>query len=550
MIDYIKISQDYIHKVLNKTKPCGEYEYLSVKRHVDDLERDFEYYFDTEKAKLVFSFIPLLKHYKGEWAGKEFVLSDWEAFVVYCLFGWQKKNGEGRRFNYADIEVARKNGKTTFAAAIALFMLILDNEAGAEIYAAAVDKEQAKICWDAATSMGKNSPFLSQYLKFYRNSIVMEETASFCKPLSKDSKNKDGLNPHCAICDERHAWKTNEVFEVIKSGMGARKQPLILSITTAGFDKNVPYFKDLALMKQILKGYKHQDNWFIIIFEPDKGDDWREESTWKKANPNYGISVSKEYLRKELEDAINKGGTTEVNFKTKNLNVWTDASDTWISEDRVIQNNKGTAIEELEGQRAIAGLDLASHKDFNAFGLFFPDHPNKPYHVTYYIPRSAYKDEYLEFLHGGNLVITEGDSIDIDFMLQDITEKVKLYQVEKICIDPYKAYHGLVQGLKNAGLEGLLLEVNQSISYVSEPMKLIERMVINKDFDFMQNKTLIWNFRNITTYTDPNGNIRPNKRDPNMKIDGISALINIVAYWMKPSEEKVAYKQGSLRVIT
>lgn len=547
----IELAEKYISDVLDGSRCAGELEILAVKRHIEDIKKSkkktFEYVFMPEKTIIVFKFISLLKHYKGEWANQQFTLEPWQAFIVYCIFGWQKKKG-GRRYTYVDIEVARKNGKTTFAAAISLAMLLIDGESGAEIYSAAVDKDQAKICWEAASEMAKKSPHISDHLKFYKNSIVLESSASFFKPLSKDSKNKDGLNPHVAICDERHAWKTNEIFEVLKSGMGARKQPMIISITTAGFDKDAPYFKDLKVMEQILRGYKSQDNWFIIIFQPDKDDDWQDEKTWIKANPNYGVSVSKDYFTKELEDALNKGGTTEVNFKTKNLNIWVDAPDTWIGEEIVRKNNKPYDMSCLIGKKCICGIDLASHSDFNAYGLFFPD--EMVYYVRYFIPKGAVKDEYQEFIKEGEVILTDGDTIDIDFMVDYIIEDLQNYDLEKIAFDPYKAYHGVIQGLTNAGLGDYLIEYAQGISFTSEPMKLIEKIVREGGFNFLGNKTLMWNFRNIVIYTDAQGNIRPNKREIKRKIDGISALIMVVGIWMKPKEEKIAYKDRELRILS
>ena len=184
----------------------------------------------------------------------------------------------------------------------------------------------------------------------------MESTASTFKPLSKDSGNKDGLNPHCAICDERHAWPTDDIFNVIKSGMGARKQPLIFTITTAGFNMESPYYQSRKVMIDILEGIKQQENEFVMIFCPDKkdgkecpeDDNWKDPHTWEKANPNIGISVSYDYMERELQDAINKGGTTEVNFKTKNCNMWVDAPDVWIPDDIVTANSRGITDDESD----------------------------------------------------------------------------------------------------------------------------------------------------------------------------------------------------------
>lgn len=551
-----EVVYQYINDVVEGRRIAGELEILSVKRHLSDIKKSWDYFFDENAANKAVNFFKLLKHFKGEFAGNAFTLQPWQMFIVWVLFGWQKKSG-GRRFTYADISVGRKNGKTTFAAAIALYMMILDGEMGAEIYSAAVDKDQARICWEAASEMAKKSPALSKYLKFYRGAIVMESTSSAFKPLSKESKNKDGLNPHCAICDERHAWKTNEIFDVIKSALGARRQPLVLSITTAGFDMDSPYFKDLKIMSEILRGIKTQENWFIMIFQPDKNDDWKSEETWIKANPNYGISVSKEYMYAELEDAVNKGGTTEVNFKTKNLNMWVDAPDVWVQDDVIAENNKDTQESDLLGQVCYGGLDLASHVDINALALYFPDLPNKPFKFLFFVPESKItgnedRADYRIWKEEGWLIVTPGDMIDIDLMIDIILKELRKYNVKNLSFDPYKAYHGVIQGLQNGGLSEVLDEYTQKIANMSEPAKEIQRLLLARGIDLMYNPVIRWMFRNVVMYQDANGNIRPDKRKSSGKIDGIIAMINAVGGYLSSEAEnrsKQAYQSHNLRVI-
>lgn len=553
-----KVSK-YIDSVLSGQRVAGKSELMSIKRHLKDLERSkqkkLDYIFSEEKANLAISFFSLLKHFKGEWAGDDFELEGWQEFIIWCIFGWIDKYGF-RRFNYADIVVARKNGKTTFAAGIALYMMIMDDESGAEVYSAAMDMGQARICWEAAREIAKKSPAIASYLQFYQYSILMESTSSSFKPLSRDSKNKDGLNPHCAICDERHAWKTNEVFDVIKSGLGARKQPLVLSITTAGFDMNAPYFKDLRVMRDILRGVKEQDNWFIMIFEPDKGDDWKDERTWIKANPNYGISVSKSYFADELQDAINKGGTTEVNFKTKNLNMWVDAPDVWIPDEIVSKNNFEFNLEDLEGQECYAGLDLASHKDINALALYFPKVETCPVKFLFFVPEvkiieNEDKADYRLWREQGWLIATPGDVIDMEIMSEIILKELRKYNVKNLSFDPYKAYHGLIQALENGGLSEVLDHYTQSIANMSEPSKEIDRMLRKHEFNFLGNPVIRWMFRNVTMYQDANENIRPDKRRSAGKIDGVVSLINAIGgYISLNADKKEIYKEHTLRVIS
>lgn len=552
--EYKRRIQDYIDSVKTGTRSAGRYEKLAIDRYLSDLnKKNWDYHFSEEAALQALLFFNVLKHFEGEWAGQDLELEGWQAFIVWNIFGWLRKNGK-RRFTYADVLVARKNGKTTLAAGIGLYMLTLDGERGAQVFSAAVDKGQAAICWSAAKEISRVSKALKSVLKHYHSSIVVESTVSSFKPLSKETKNKDGLNPHCAICDERHAWKTNEIYDVIKSGMGARSQPLILSISTAGFDMDAPYFKDMRVLYDILEEKKSRDNQFIMIFQPDKDDDWKDSKTWEKANPNYGISVREDYFEGELEDAINKGSTTEVNFKTKNLNLWVDAPDVWISDDIVGENNFDTDESELLGQECYAGLDLASHADINALGLYFPNHPNKPFKFLFFVPESKLEDneDYKLWKKEGFLITTPGEMIDIELMVSIILKELRKYNVKNLSFDPYKAYHGVIQGLINGGIEEILDEYTQNIANMSEPAKEIQRMLLARETDLMHNPVIRWMFRNVIMYQDANSNIRPDKRKSSGKIDGVISMINAIGGFLSLTAEqnsKTMYSAHNLRVI-
>ena len=386
----VKLAESYVQNVLSGERKAGKLEVLAVKRHISDLKTAPEkgIYFDKKAASKAFAFFSLLKHSKGEFAGHDFELSQWEAFIIYCLFGWMRTGGT-RRFRYAYVEVARKNGKTTFAAAISLMMMIFDGEQGAEVYTAATKRDQAKICWTEAKNMVAKSPALKKYIESFQRTLVMESTLSKMEPLSRDSDKLDGLNPHFAVCDEMHAWKTDDLYNVLKSATGARLQPMIFTITTSGFDKTSPCFEMRKTYIDILNGIKSQENTFVIIYTLDENDDWKDSANWIKANPNLGVSISPVYLQEEFQSAINRGGTEEVNFKTKNLNMWVDAPTVWIQDEKVQKCNLGTRPEDLTGQTCYAGLDLASHVDINALACYFPKLNPPAAKLFYWIPESV-----------------------------------------------------------------------------------------------------------------------------------------------------------------
>lgn len=534
----------YIDRVMSGERKSGRLERLAVERHLRDLEEATErgIYFDEREAKRYLSLCKYIKHYQGEWAGRDFEPEDWQCFILWTLFGWKRAGGM-RRFRYADIEMARKNGKTFLAAVIALGLLMIDKEMGAQVYSAAVDKDQARVCFSAACMMISQSGALSKYLEVWSNSITMESTASFYKPLSKETKNKDGFNPSGAICDEMHAWPTDDIYNLIRSGMGARRQPLILSISTAGFDLNSPYYGMRRRYVDILEGVVEDDSTFVIIYCPDKEDDWRDPSTWGKANPNLGVSVYEDYMETEFSNASQRGGTSEVNFKTKNLNLWVDAPDVWIQDEKVAACDFGTTDEDLDGKECYGGIDLASHVDINALALYFPGLERPAFRFYFWIPDGkvlAKEDhvDYRQWQREGWISVTPGDVIDIDVMVSDLSRILRRYDVRNLAFDPAKAYHGVIQGLQKEGFDGILDEFGQGIQNMSEPTKRVEADVTAARVDLMGNPVIRWMFRNVVVYRDANDNIKLDKRRSMEKIDGVVAMANAYGGYMSIDEDE------------
>ena len=542
----------YINDVLSGRRICGKLERLAVERHLADLENadKLKIRFDEVAAMRCISFFSILKHSKGEFSGKRFELEPWQMFIVWVLFGWKRLDGS-RRFRYAYVEVARKNGKTTFAAALSLYMMVLDGEDGAEIYTAATKRDQAKICWTEARNMVGKSPALSNKIARFQSALTMESTLSKMEPLAADSDKLDGLNPHFAVVDEYHAHKTDMLYNVLKSATGARRQPMIFTITTAGFDKTSPCFLMRRTYIDVLLGIKKQENTFVMIYSADEGDDWKDPKTWAKSNPNMGISISAEYLEEEFKSALNRGGSEEVNFKTKNLNQWVDAPTVWIQDEKVRKCSNGTTDADLVGQTCYAGLDLASHVDINALALYFPE--LKAIKLHYWIPEAKMEEnadrvDYKTWAAEGRIFVTEGNVIDIDAQVEKITEIVRDVNCRNIAFDPAKAYHGTVQGLQKAGLNNILDEFNQSIKTMSEPTRELQRLVESAEVDLMDDPVLRWMFRNAVAVTDANDNIKLHKAKSMNKIDGLTAIINAIGGYMSGAKPE-PYKDSDLKIL-
>ena len=525
---------------------------LAVSRWFDDWKRD-DIYFDAAAFRSFVRFCSMLKHFKGSFAGKPIELEDWQLFIAANIFGWKMKETKKRRYTYADVYVPRKNGKTTFAAVIALYMLIFDGEAAAEVYAAAVDRNQAKICYDASAELIRNSD-LAEYVRVFRKgSIVVEDTASAYKPLSKDTKNKDGLNIHCGICDERHAWKTNEIYEVLKTGVGARSQPLIFSISTAGTDTSYPYYSDLEFLRQVMLGIKQKDNHFIMLYEPDEGDRWDDPVTWKKVNPNYGVSLSEKYMADECQEAKDKGGSTLAAFCTKNLNMWVDAPEVWISDDDVAANNSSFDESKLAGAECYVGIDLASKSDLTATAFFFPRYMVVKFVFT--LPEAKIQDkgaendvvDYRLWRDQGWITISPGPVLDEDWYLAQLFNELEKYNVKAVAYDPWGMWN-----MKNrfGKYESKLMEYQQSIRFMSVPTKELESRVLKHEMNFLGSPVIRWMFRNVVIYKDPNANIKLDKSRSRNKIDGVVALVDAIGAWLtKTADDKQPYREHTLRTV-
>ena len=530
--------------------PCCLMVRKAIERWQADLERP-DPYFDEKAFYRFVGFAREFKHYKGPAAGQRFEPEDWQLFIMANVIGLKRKETGLRKYTYADIYVPRKNGKTYLAAIFAAYFLLKDGEAGPEVYTAAVDQAQARLCYDASAELIRTSIF-AEDTKPYQWGMKSPKNAGVFKPLSKDTKNKDGLNIYAAICDERHAWPTTEIYDVIKTGMGARSQPMLLSISTAGTDTSNPYFSDIEVYKDILLGLKEKDNHFLMLFCPDEGDAWDDPATWAKVNPNLGVSLSEDYMRAECNEAKLRGGTYQVAFQTKNLNMWVNAPDVWISDEDVKENNASFDKDELLGAECYVGLDLASKSDISAVCLFFPAF--KVARFFFVVPEAKVEElkdrvDYRLWADEGWLTVTPGKVLDEDWFVDFLLQQLSPYDVKKVSYDPWAMWN-IVPKLSKYQDE--LLAAQQSIRYMSVPAKWVQTEVLQHRLNFLGNPVIRWMFRNVVIYTDPNANIKLDKARSRNKIDGVVALADAVFGWLDETggETKEIYKEHTLRVIS
>ncbi len=545
----------YIRGVLDGTTQAGKWQRMAVERHVRDLAHGYErgLWFDEAGATRSIRFFSFLKHSKGEWAGQTIRLEPWQQFIQWVVFGWKKEDGT-RRFRTAYIEVARKNGKSTVASGNGLYLFDADQEPGAEVYTAATKKDQAKITHSEATRMVKSSPSLRKRIGVYKDNLHNELTHSKFEPLGRDADSLDGLNIHAAIVDELHAHKTRDLWDVLETATGARRQPLMIAITTAGFNRQSICYEQHDYTRKILERVIEDDSYFGIIFSLDDDDDWEDERTWIKANPNLGVSVKLDDLRrkaakaKEMPSALNA-------FLRLHMNLWTQSETKWVDVEKWRSCGEAVDAEGLRGRICYGGLDLSSTIDISALVLVFP--PQKSgdkFRVLcfFWVPEEAMwkrskKDRvpYDAWVREGFIEATPGDVIDYAFILARIEELAGRYDLREIAFDRWGATK-LAQDMQEADLT--VVEFGQGFASMSGPMKELERLIAAGELAHGGNPVLTWMADNLVARQDPAGNIKPDKEKSIEKIDGMVALIMALARAIRnEGDGESVYEERGLR---
>lgn len=540
----------YIKGVLDGTIATCKWVKLACQRQVDDLADDsFPFTFDVDSANRVVKFAEALPHIKGsKFAGKKLEMGDWQCFILTTVFGWVDDNGY-RRFKTAYIEVPRKNGKSTMSAPVALYLLSADGEPGAEVYSAATTRDQAKIVWADAKHMVDRSAGLRSALNVETSahSIFIKTSASAFKALSKDNNgNLDGLNIHGAIIDELHGHPNRALWDVIETGTGARAQPLIWAITTAGSNRAGICYEQQSYVRKILDGVHDDPTYFGVIYSIDEGDDPFDPSIWAKANPNYGISVSPDDLARKALKA-QQMASAQNNFLTKHLNVWVNADTAWMS----MQYWDKCADESLDesdflGDDCVVSCDLATKIDVAAkVKLFWRNIDGERHYYAfgkYYLPEEAAEDGRNTYYQGwaieNRLVLTPGNVTDFSIIEDDLRDDARRFNVLNAGFDPWQA-SALIQNLQRDGLP--VLEYRQTVQNMSEPMKELEALVLQGRFHFDGDPVLTWMISNVVCHTDAKENIYPRKERPENKIDGAVALIAALGMALVNNDDEASF---------
>lgn len=548
--------------VLSGEVSACQYVKWACQRQVDDLKRQstaWPYRFSIHEAHKWCHFIEGLPHIKGPKAGTLIHLEPWECFIVTTVFGWVHKTLNKRRFRRSYIEVPRGNAKSTLSSGVALCALGADNEGGAEVYSAATTRDQAKIVWDVAHAMVRRTPGLKRHfgIEAMAHSIFVMDTASKFVPLSSDAGNLDGLNTHVAIVDELHAHKTREVHDVLETSLGKRDRSMLWEITTAGSDRSGICYEVRTYCLAVLDPTKEttDDGQFAVIYTIDEGDDWTDPATWRKANPNWGVSVMPEVIEGLARKAMELP-SAQANFMTKHLDVWINSASPWMPMDKWDRcADHDIDWTTFTKDDCFGGLDLASKIDIAAdVKVFRRTIDNK---IHYYVktrftlPESTVQEsrnsQYDGWVRGGYMRACPGDVTDFGWVEQDQIDDHEQFNLVELGYDPWQSAH-MAQRLIAAGVN--CVEVRPSFGNFSEPMKEVEALVREGRIHHDGNPVMAWMISNVVCHYDNKDNVYPRKETPYNKIDGVVAMLMALsrALVTPPKKTSVYERRGLISV--
>lgn len=564
LTNHLALARAYEDGVLEGSIPACRWVKLACARNRKDRTRegapDFPYRFDADKGVRICQFAEMLPHTKGDWAKvigtdddgraiwSTLTLEPWQCWLLSTLFGWVHQTTGLRRFRTALWLIPRKNAKSTLGAIVQLYMLTEDRESGAECYSAATTRDQAKVVGEIVWEMARRSP---QFRDFYgvrvgaKTQRIVEVTATASKsmPLSADAHSLDGLNVHLAVLDELHAHKTRAVWDVLDTATGARRQPMILAITTAGVELGGICHEKVGYLERILDGVVTDETFFGINYTIDAGDDWRDPAVHRKANPNFGVSVDPDDLARKVVAAEHSPAAVN-NFLTKHLNVWVRSEAAWMSGE-LWRSCAGDIDEEaLAKVPCWIGVDLAEVRDIAALvAVFKPSADTYALVGRYYLPEAAVQRSPIAQLGGwakqGQIIETDGDQADYQRIEDDIMAWVDRWNVQEIDFDRALAAH-MAQNLKRRLLprmghdkvERFVITVPQTVETMDPAMKMVERLVLSGHLQHDGNPAMTWMMTNVVIERNYKDEIYPRKaggKDSPNKIDGAVALFTAMA---------------------
>jgi phage terminase large subunit-like protein len=530
--------------------PACRWVRLAVDRFFRDSAADSRWRFDAQRAAGMMEDVQRFSHFKGEKAGEKLRLEGWQCFALMNLFGFVDPATGLRRFREGFVFVPRGNGKTTLAAPVGLVMAFMEGEAAAEVYAAAVSRDQARICFDAARHMAlRASPRVKSgrlsaraFSKVYgvdvQKHIIESSDGAVFKPLSRDAKSLDGLNVYLGILDELASHPTSEVYDAIKTGAAKRREPLILSITTATQNTAGIGHSTYSYATKVLEQTLEDERFFALMYTVDPDDDIWDPATWQKANPNWGISVDPDSFGATAQKA-GQNASGEAAFKTRHLNVWEGAEQSMFSMKAWNACRRDVSMDDVAEHPCWIGVDLAQTTDLCAKVYLFDVDGVWHIFAKCYLPQQAIDDarvaQYPEWMKAGELVATPGAATDFDLVERELLADIERLNVKALGFDPWQAGQMMKHIEEETG--ALVYEVRPTVGHLSEACKELQRRHVGAGLAHDGNRVLAWCVANTVGKEDDNQNVKPTKTRNELKIDAAVAMIQAAACRLRTADE-------------
>lgn len=571
--EYAKRGIRYAEMVVDGEIPAGKFARLACQRQLEDLEKFKDgkiWRWEPKRGERICKLAEKMPHIKGRWDSSTIVLQDWQCFILTTIFGWvdgtippdtaEEKRPQIRRFRKALIVIPRKNGKSIIAAVVALYMLAFDGEPGAEVYSAATSRDQAKISWDMARRMCLRLPELCAEtgIEPLAHTIAIEATASKYEPLSRDADSLEGKNTHGAVIDELHAHKTREVFDVIDDSTGSRRQPLLFVISTEGDDSEGVFAEQVSYLETVLIKAHEDDQYFGIHYSLDKEDDWTLESSWKKANPNYAVSVFPHDMSSRCKQA-QANSASQASFLTKRCNVRVGASESFFNMLAWTQRCKIENMdpEDLLGQPCVMAIDMASKSDLTSKVLLFRAKESygavKAGHMyvftTNYLPDAATQpgkpnyDIYRGWMRANQITVTEGNITDYEHLERDLLADVKRFKPTAVGIDPNYNAAQFTTRMQQLGIQ--MADVAHNVQNFTNAMKDLDADIVAGRIHHNGDPVLTWAIGNVQAKTNAKGDVYPMKSREANKIDPAVALIAAKSLQLRLVTRQSVYSTGT-----
>lgn len=546
-MNYAAIALEYARAVVSGEIPAGKYVKAACQRHLDDLDwqddEAFKFRFDEKAANRACGFIELMPHTKGKWAAekKTLKMEPWQVFFVACIFGWMRRKDNTRRFRRALLLVPRKNGKSALAAAIGLYMLVADGEHGAEVYSGATSEKQAWEVFRPARLMALKRPDMCKHYGIGVNASNLHVLGNESRFEPIIGKPGDGASPSCAIVDEYHEHATDAMFDTMETGMGAREQPLMLVITTAGDNIAGPCYDMQQEAQKMLDGSKVDDVTFALIYGIDADDDWTDPAVLRKANPNFGVSVSEDFLLERQRDALNSPRKAGV-FKTKHLNIWVQSRAAYFNVQRFMEcGNADLKIKDFAGQECIIGVDLAEKRDLTAIEAVFRHGEGFARFGRIYAPAETVElpenEHFRAWRDQGLLIETDGAVTDDRQIRDDILDWAEQFSVREVAFDPLHSRQMAIW-LMEDGIS--CVDFANRPTLMNEPMREMDRLVSDRRLFHSGDLPFAWMLSNVVNRSRTGDIHSPAKERAENKIDGPVAFMMALGRWLLDEQNQIA----------